>query len=155
MGNIFQEQLLKAGLVNKKQAKKAKREEYLRQQQTKKPAVSVARAKAQEELAAKARKNRGLEKKRNDEKLKREKKAQIKQLIEQNCLALDEHGEAYHFVEGTKIQRVFVTGEIVEQLSTGQLAIVRFAEKYEVVPAKVARQIASRDQRAVISFHQR
>jgi len=43
---------------------------------------------------------------------------------------------------------------MTEQLSRGLLAIAKLGNSYEVVPAKVARQIASRDQEALIVFHE-
>ena len=39
---------------------------------------------------------------------------------------------------------------MIDRLSKGSLAVVRLDESFEVVPAKVARQIAERDKEAVI-----
>jgi len=77
----------------------------------------------------------------------------VKQLIEQSKLERDEYGEAYHFVDQTRIERIFVSDEMLEQLSCGLLAIVKFGDGYEVLPAKVAHQIAERDTEVVVSFH--
>ncbi len=154
MGNPFQDQLLKAGLVSKKQAKKAKREKHLSRKQNKETSPSVISTKAREEQAAQAKRSRELDLKRTEENRKREQKAQVKQLIEQNRLDLDDRGDPYHFVEHKRIQRIFVSDEMTDQLSRGQLAIIKFGDSYEVVPAKVARQIASRDKEVVIAFHQ-
>lgn len=153
MGNPFQDQLLKAGLVNKKQASKAKREKHLSRKQKKENSPSAISTKAREEQAAQARRNRELNRKRAEEKLQHEKKAQVKQLIEKNRLERDDWGEPYHFVEHNKINRIFVSDDMAEQLSSGQLAIVQFGERYEVVPAKVASQIAGRDKEAVVVLH--
>ncbi len=153
MGNPFQDQLLKAGLVSKKQAKKAKREKHLNRKQNKEPGPSVISTKAREEQAAQARRSRELDLKRSEENRQREQKAQVKQLIEKNRQDQDDRGEPYHFVEQKKIQRIFVSDEMTDQLSRGQLAIVKFGSSYEVVPAKVAHQIATRDKEAVIAFH--
>jgi uncharacterized protein len=153
MGNPFQDQLLKAGLVNKKQANKAKRKKHLSRKQNKENSPSAISTKAREEQAAQAKRNRDLNRKRSEEKLQHEKKAQIKQLIEQNKLERDDYGEPYHFVEQNKINRIFVSDDMAEQLSCGQLAIVKLGEIYEVVPAKAACQIAGRDKEAVVAFH--
>ena len=109
--------------------------------------------KAREEQEAQVKRNRELEKQRIEEVRQREQKAQIKQLIENNRLELDDRGDPYNFVEQNKIKRIFVAGEMVDQLSRGQLAIVKLGDSYEVVPAKVARQIASRDRKTVLAFH--
>ena len=153
MGNPFQDQLLKAGLVNKKQANKVKREKHLGRKQNKEVPPSAISTKAKEEQAAQARRTRELNQKLSEEKLRREKSAQVKQLIESNKLERNEYGEPYHFVEQNRINRIFVDSDMAEQLSCGALAIVKLGEKYEVVPAKAASQIAIRDRDAVLVFH--
>jgi uncharacterized protein YaiL (DUF2058 family) len=152
MGNPFQDQLLKAGLVNKKQLKKAQHSKRLNRQQNE-GKISEVDNKAKQTQLAHVERNRQLNRQRAEETRQREKMAQIKQLIEDNRLAKDERGEAYHFLVQNKIKRIFVSDEMTEQLSSGQLAIVKFGNNYEVVPAKVARQIASRDKDALVAFH--
>lgn len=155
MANPFQEQLLKAGLVSKKQAKKAKREKHITRKKNKGEASSEISAKVKEEQAAQAKRNRELNQKRDKEKQQREKIAQVRQLIEQNRLEQDDRGEAYHFVEDGKIKRIFVSDEMIEQLSRGQLAIVILDGRYEVVPAKVALQILERQKEVVVALHKK
>jgi len=157
MGNPFQDQLLKAGLVSKKQAKKANREKYLSRKKNKgnkKNNSAAISNKAREEQAAQAKRNRELNLKHSEEKRQREQRAQIKQLIENNRQKLDNRGEPYYFTEQNTINRIFVSEEMAEQLSNGQLAIVKLGNNYEVVPAKVARQIANRDKEKLVAFHE-
>jgi uncharacterized protein len=154
MGNPFQDQLLKAGLVNKKQAKKAKLEQHRNRKQNKENSTAAISNKAREEQAAQAKRNRELNRQRLEEKRQGEQKAQVKQLIEDGRLDQDDRGERYNFVEQKQIKRIYVSEEMADQLSCGQLAIVKLGDSYEVVPAKVARQIASRDKAAVIAFHE-
>lgn len=155
MGNPFQEQLLKAGLVNKKQAKKVEHEKRISRQQNKGSSPAVLSNTVREEQAAQEARNRELNLQRLEETRLREQKAQVKQLIETNRLPRDDRGEPYHFAEQNKIKRIFVSEEMGDQLSRGQLAIVKLGGSYEVVTAKVARQIASRDQEAVLVFHEK
>ncbi len=155
MGNPFQDQLLKAGLVNKKQASKAKRDKHLNRKKNKGEVPTEISTKARQEQAAQAKRNRELNQQRDKEKRQREQKAQVRQLIEQNRLELDDRGEAYHFVEQKKIMRIFVAEEMIEQLSRGQLAIVTLDGSYEVVPAKVARQIAERQKEVVVALQKK
>ncbi len=154
MGNPFQNQFLKAGLVNKKQVNKAKHKKRISRQQNKDDSPSEATSKARQEQMVLAKRNRELNLQRTEENRQREQKAQVKQLIETNRLAQDERGEPYNFVEQNKIKRIFVSTEMAEKLSCGKLAIAKLGNKYEVVPAKVARQIASRVQEALIVFHE-
>ncbi|PLX48259.1 MAG: DUF2058 domain-containing protein [Desulfobulbaceae bacterium] len=154
MGNPFQDQLLKAGLVNKKQVNKAKHEKRLsKKQQQNNDEAKEARRRAEEELAARKQRDKELNRRHAEEKRRQECRAQVKQLIEQNRLAKDDWGEAYNFVEENKIKRIYVPAEVVEQLSRGQAAIVKLGQGYEVVPARVARQIAQRLKEAVVAFH--
>jgi uncharacterized protein YaiL (DUF2058 family) len=156
MGNPFQDQLLKAGLVNKKQANKANHEKYLKRKQKKKNKQNNASAlsdKVRAEQAAEAERNRELNRQRSEEKRQREQNAQIKQLIENNRLKLDSHGEPYYFTEQNKINRIYISEEMADQLSRGQLAVVKFGNIYEVVPARVAGLIADRDREKLVVFH--
>jgi uncharacterized protein YaiL (DUF2058 family) len=156
MGNPLQDQLLKAGLATKKQAKKAEHEKFLDRKQNKgnPPAVTTSNQ-AREAQAAQELRNRELNQQRLEENRLREQKAQAKQLIETNRLALDGRGQPYHFVAQNKIKRIFVSDEMTDQLSHGQLAIVKLGNSYEVVPAKVAHQIANRAPEAVVVFHEK
>ncbi len=157
MGNPFQDQLLKAGLVSKKQAKKANHEKYLSRKKNKgkkENNSSTVSDKAREEQTAQAKRNRELNLKHSEEKRQREQRAQIKQLIENNRQKLDDRGEPYYFTEQNTINRIFVSEDMAEQLSSGQLAIVKLGDNYEVIPAKVARQIASREKDVVVAFHE-
>jgi len=155
MANPLQEQLLKAGLASKKQAKKAEHEKRISRKQNNGNSSAVIAGKAREEQAVKDQRNRELNRERAEETRRREIKAQVKQLIETNRLPKDDRGEPYNFVEQNKIKRIFVSEEMTDQLSRGQLAIVKLGVGYEVVPGKVAHQIASRDKEAVVVFHEK
>ena len=153
MGNPLQDQLLKAGLVTKKQLKKAEHEKRVDRKQNRGPAPAPAST-VREEQAAQELRARELNRQRDEESRLREQEAQVKQLIETNRIPLDGRGSPYHFVVENKIKRIYVSEEMIDQLSRGQLAIVTLSTGYEVVPAKAARQIASRDKEAVVVFHE-
>ena len=154
MGNPFQDQLLKAGLVNKKQVNKLKHEQRINRQQNTVENPSDESIKAKQELLAHEERNRELNRQHNEAMRQREKLAQVKQIIETNRLVRDDRGEPYYFTVGNKVKKLFVSDEMTNQLSRGQLAIVRLDNSYEIVTAKVANQIASRDKNAVVVFHQ-
>jgi uncharacterized protein YaiL (DUF2058 family) len=155
MGNPFRDKFLKAGLVSKKQVNKAKREKHIKRKENTGEELSAVSQHVQHLKAVQAKQNHEMNQKREQAKIVKEQKAQIKQLIEQNRLEQDSRGEAYHFVQHGKITRIFVADEMIDQLSCGQLAIVKFGEKYEVVPAKVAEQIAERKKTVIVSFHKK
>jgi len=154
MGNPFQDQLLKAGLVNKKQVNKLKHEQRINRQQNKVESPSDESIKAKQEQLAHEECNRELNRQHNEAMRQREKLAQVKQIIETNRLVRDDRGEPYYFTVGNKVKKLFVSDEMTNQLSRGQLAIVRLDNNYEIVTAKVVHQIISRDKDAVVVFHQ-
>jgi len=155
MGNPFRDKFLKAGLVSKKQVNKAKREKHVKRRENTEDESSAISQTVQKLKAVQAKQNRDLNRKREQQKLEREQNAQIKQLIEQNRLEQDARGEAYHFVEQNKIMRIFVVEEMIDQLSSGQLAIVSFGGKYEVVPVTVAEKIAERRKEAIVALQKK
>ena len=148
--NPLQAQLLKAGLVSKKQVGKVKQEQYQNRKQKEPVKAAVSPA----EQAAAAERSRELNRQLAEEKKQHELQAQIKQLIEINCLKRDGRGCPYYFpVQGKKIDRIFVSEEMAERLSRGLLAIVQSKDGVEVVPVKAAHQIAERDPAAVLVLH--
>ncbi|MEN8140439.1 MAG: DUF2058 family protein [Thermodesulfobacteriota bacterium] len=152
MGNPFQDQFLKAGLVNKKQVKKAKHEKRV-----KRPNKDASKQKANEAMAAKKaqeRQNQELNRKLQQQRQEEEKKAQARQLIADHGLEIEQPEEFYHFVEDNKIKRLQVSGNQVEGLSRGQLAIVKDDASYVLVEAKVAHKIKERQGELIIAWHQ-
>lgn len=158
----LQDQLLKAGLVDAKQAKKASKDKRKSQKVQKKSKqvvvdeAKVAAAKAREEKAAR---DKQLNEERKAEQEKKAIAAQIRQLIDLNKVDKGAGGDllGYNFTDGKQIKKVHVTAAIQKQLEKGQLAIVKLMEVgkdeagYELVPAAVADKISQRDQDCVIS----
>jgi len=153
MGTSFQEQLLKSGIVNKKQVKKTKHEKRAHRKKNKKGNLPPEINEALQEKLAKEKLSRELNRQLNKEKQAFENQAQIRQLIETNRFNLDDFDEPYYFALGKKIKKIYVSEEIALELSIGQLAIVKLDESFEIVPAKVARQIAVRDQDFLAVLH--
>ena len=146
MGKSFQEQLLSLGLVEKKKVKEAKKEQHQKKkQQVAKNAVVVDENAllAQAAMEKKKARAREMNLEREAKLQKRAEEARIRQLIEEHKLAKDDKGIAYRFnVRGT-IQRIFVTKEMADQLSRGQLAIIVLADRNEVIPRAIAEKIQS------------
>lgn len=154
MGSSFQDQLLKLGLVNKKQVDKAKKTKHAnRTQKTgkkKPPPVDENALLAAEALAKKKERAKQLNLEREEKLKKREVAARIKQMIETNCQPKDEKGVAYRFVDRKKVFRIFISQELVDKLSNGRVGIVRLGDQYEVCPAAVVRKIRELDEKVVV-----
>ncbi len=156
MGNSFQEQLLKAGLVDKKQVNKAKREKYVKKKKKGKKPVEREMSEARKEQLAEEQRVRELNRQRNEEKKQQEKIAQIKQLIESNRIKIDDRDitEPYYFTVGKRIKKLYVPERTATQLSKGLLAIVMLDDDFQIIPSRVALQIAERDGQSIIVLHE-
>jgi uncharacterized protein len=153
MVNSLQDQLLKAGLVAEKQVKdfnkdRKKQEKFQRKHRI--DVVDETKVQAQQALQEKAERDRLLNQQRNEEAQHKAIIAQIKQLIATSRVPRDGAQLPYNFKDGTVIKKISVTETILNQLSNGWLAIVKFDGKYEVVPKAVAEKIRLRDAAYVI-----
>ena len=153
MGLSLQDQLLKAGIADKKQAKKAKHEKRAKRKKNKGTKATPKINQAQQDQLAQAKRSQELNRRLNQEKEKLEKLSQVRQLIETHRLKLDKYEEPYYFKVGKKIKKLYVNEEITKKLNRGDLAIVSFDDLFEIVPDKVAQQIADRDQDFLVVLH--
>jgi uncharacterized protein len=153
MGLSLQDQLLKAGIADKKQAKKVKHEKRVKRKKNKgKKAPPKINHTKQDQLVL-AKHSQELNRQLNQEKERLEKLSQVKQLIETNRVRLDKYEDPYYFKVGKKIKKLYVNEDITKKLSRGELAIVCFDDRFEIVPDKVAQQIADRDKNSLVVLH--
>ncbi|MEP0201988.1 MAG: DUF2058 domain-containing protein [Halioglobus sp.] len=152
----LQEQLLKAGMVDAKKAKRLEKEKRkaAKQQPKGKPSVNEAREQALQAQAEKTERDREANRKQREIAEAKAITAQIKQLIDVNRVARDGGEVAYQFTDGSKIKKLYVTSAQQSQLVRGQLAIVKFDEAYSLVPAPVAQKISQRDEAYVQVLNQ-
>lgn len=153
----LQDQLLKAGLVDEKKAKKVKndkRKATKQQHKSKAVVVDETKAAAAQARAEKAERDRRLNEDRKAEAERKAIAAQIKQLIEMNRQPKGAGGSgevAYNFTDGKQIKKIYVSEEVQGLLTRGRLAIVKLGKGYELVPAPVAEKISQRDESYVIA----
>ena len=153
MAGSLQDQLLKAGLVNKKKAKQADREKQkvAKQKRQGEDVVDEGKALAESARLAKLAKDKSLN---EEQKAKAEAKAinaQIKQLIEGHCLNLDGAEIDYNFTDGKRVKKILVTELIQHQLSRGMLAIAKLGSAYYVLPSVIADKIRQRNDQYIAS----
>lgn len=148
----LQDQLLKAGIVDAKKAKKIKQEKRKQAKQQPKGSVQVDEAKqlAQQALAEKAAKAKALNKQQQQQAEKKAIQAQIIQLISRHRIDRGDGDIAYQFTDGKKIKKLYVTALLQTQLSNGLIAIAKLNEGYELVPAVVADKIKQRDESVIV-----
>ena len=138
--NALQAQLLKAGLVDSKKAKKISK-----QSDHAKRTGDVSNVEAKKALAAAQ-----AEKLEKDQKLNQEKqqlleekmlKANIVQMIKQHQIT-DTQGEvSYQFVDHAKVKKIFLTQKLYDQIVAGHVVIARLEESYALLPRPLADRI--------------
>ena len=160
MSMSLREQLLAAGLVSKKQAQQAdqqqkqKHHHHAKTSPKGKPGPSnEAKREAEQARAAKAARDQELNRKRQEAAEQKAKADQIRQLIADNKLPKLETDDYFNFVDRGKVRRMAVDPQRRQQLIDGQLSIVRFEGRYDVVAPDVAERIRERNARAVVSLN--
>jgi uncharacterized protein len=149
----LQDQLLKAGLIDNKQAKQANKEKRKQKKAAKSTGqvledeakVAAARARAE-----KAERDRALNAEREAAARQKAIAAQIRQMVTQNRQPRGNGDIAYNFVFAKKIKRMYVTEALREHLAAGRLMIVELEGQFELVPRVIAEKIAERKPEAVV-----
>lgn len=156
MAGSLQDQLVKAGLATRAQAKQAERQKRTQARQERQSDAESGRKekpRVQKQNTAKAERDRAIALERNRKAEARALRAQIKQIILQNderVKSTSEDDVPYNFVHGTRIKRIHVSPAQRDKLVDGRLVIVNNDGLYHFVAPKVAQQIAQRDPKRII-----
>lgn len=147
MSNSLQDQLLKAGLVDKKKAKALQKEKKKGSRKLAKGEVAVDETKLAVKQAAqeKAERDRALNLKLAAEAQRKAIQAQIRQLIENHRIRPRNGDISYQFPDGKSIKKIVLDTRLQQQVIAGTVAIVRGDGGYGVVPRVVAEKILARD----------
>jgi hypothetical protein len=148
----LQDQLLNAGIVDKKKAKQIKQEQRKEARSRPKGQVQVDENKEQAKraLAEKTQRDRQLNKQQQDEAEKKAIQAQIIQLIKMNRVGRKRGDVAYQFTDGTKIKKLYITQQLQNDLIKGRLAIAKLEGGYELLPSQAAEKIMQRDAQVIV-----
>ena len=147
----LQEQMLKAGLVSSKKMDKVQRT-------AKKSRVQAreAREAVEENKKAQIERDKQLSEQQKQATLSKEYKAQVKQLIEMNKIAISNGNIDFNFTDNNLIKKMVVDKATQSQLISGRLAIARLIadnngeSQYAIIPAIVADKIAQRDASSIV-----
>ena len=138
--NALQAQLLKAGLVDNKKAKKltkqVQHEQRLGQNDDAALKADIDRAKQEKiakDQALNSEKQRILEEKAL--------KASIIQMIKQHKIKETEGDVAYQFIDENKIKKVYLSQQVYNALVSGSLVIAKDQESYAYLPKVLAEKI--------------
>lgn len=155
MGNAFQDQLLKAGLVTKQQVKKAQSTTHKKKKQRSKKDKNVDenKLKAQQAIKEKVDHDKELNKRKEEQAKQKAISAEIDQLITKNCIKRSDECEiVYNFEHRKKVNRIYVNDDLKKQIIDGKLGIARVEGRYELVPKIIAEKIQLRNEKRIILF---
>jgi uncharacterized protein YaiL (DUF2058 family) len=155
MGNAFQDQLLKAGLVTKQQVNKAQSAKHKKkkQQSKKDKSVDESTLKAQQALKEKAEHDKALNKRKEDQAKQKAISVEIDQLIKTNCIKRGEECEIiYNFEHRKKVNHIYINAEMKQQIINRKLGIARIEGRYELVDIVTAEKIQQRNEKRIILF---
>jgi uncharacterized protein YaiL (DUF2058 family) len=152
----LKDQLLQAGLVDKKKAKQLQQEQRkeARSRQKGQAHIDETREQVRRDQLEKAERDRLLNRAQQEEAGKKAIKAQVIQLITLNRVPRERGDVAYQFADGTRIKKLYVTQQIHKDLINGRLAIARLGGDYELLPAPAAQKIAQRDPQVIVVLNQ-
>ena len=156
MSNSLQDQLLNAGVANKKQASKAKKAKNQKVKQRKSGIVveDGNAKKIREDQEAKAARDRELNRQRDEKAAKKALAAQIVQIIEHSRQRRPEDSDIrFNFTDGTHVKYLHVTEEQRRHLAKGFLGIAKLADSYEILPATAIEKIKSRDKSSIVVWN--
>jgi hypothetical protein len=151
MSMSLRDQLLAAGLGTKKQAKEATQAKKPQSRHQPPAPVSAEKLAANKAQAAKNARDQELNRRQQEKAAAKARRAEVKQLIEQNRLPAVQSEEYFNFADGSRLARVAVTAAMREQLVAGTLVVVRYEGHYAVIPESVAPRIRERDEHAVVT----
>jgi len=153
----LQEQLLKAGLVDKNKARQSAKSKHRQVTAERKAGGRTTKEVGAETNAMRARnaeRDRVLNQQQQAQRQLKAIAAQIRQLVELNRVPNEAGDREFNFIFGKKVRKLEVTSALHDQLTRGRLSIVALPEKdytrFHLVPRAVAEKIAERDQSVVI-----
>jgi len=153
MSDSLRDQLLKAGLVTKKEAARSERakQPFRGGKGRSPPAGNTNKAAGDAARAAKAARDRELNRQQQEKIEARARRAQLRQIIDQHRVPGPDTDDYYNFVDGGKIRRIAVDGNLRSRLVAGTLVIARCDGRYDMIPAEAAALVRERDAGAVIA----
>lgn len=148
--NALQAQLLKAGLVDAKKAKKINQQ----QQHAKKTGQDQTEAEIRQTLALaqqqKLEKDQSLNRQRQAELEQKMSQANIKQMLTQHQLKDTQGDVTYQFIDQQKIKKIYITAALYEQIVAGRVWIARLETSYVLLPRPLGERIQLRAPEVIV-----
>ena len=148
----LKDQLLNAGLVDKKKAKQLKQElrKEAKVRQKGQTPLDDNKEQVKRNLVEKAERDRQLNRQQQEVVERKGIQAQISQLIKMNRIKRESGDIAYQFTDGTRIKKIYVTEQLQNDLVNGRLAIAKLGNEFELLPSSAAEKIRQRDPQVIV-----
>ena len=138
--NALQAQLLKAGLVDNKKAKKLSKQ-AVHEQRTGQSEEAELKAKIAQDKQEKLAKDQALDLEKKRLLQGKELKAAIIQMIHQHKIMQTDGDVSYQFIDESKIKKMYLNQQIYNALVSGSLVIAKDDESYAILPKALAERI--------------
>ena len=149
MAGSLRDQLLKSGLADEKQARKAGQDKRRARKAGKGRGAPAGADALEASRRAKAEQDRALERERQAARQRKESEAQIRQLLERHRVKREEGDTPFSFQVDGKVRTWRVSDSERSRLVGGQLAIAGLGDDLQLIPPEIAARIAQRDTTAV------
>lgn len=138
--NALQAQLLKAGLVDNKKAKKLSKQAQ-HEQRTGVSNEAELKAKIAQDQHEKQAKDQALNSEKQRQLEEKTLKGNIVQMIGQHKIKNTDGDSVYQFIDENKIKKVYINQQIYNALVSGSLVIAKENEHYAYLPQALAERI--------------
>jgi uncharacterized protein YaiL (DUF2058 family) len=156
MTKSLQDQLMGAGLIDSKKAKKITNENRKQKKVQKKSrdgSLSAAQTAARQSQQEKIKRDQVLNSKLNSDAQQKSITAQVIQLVNHYKLERKRGEISYNFSDRNVIKKMLVNDEMSKEITRGRLCIVRLGDSYELIPKPIADKIRERDQDSVVVYN--
>src|ERR1700735_1871298 len=151
MSMSLRDQLIQAGLGTKKQAKQATPPPKKAPSRHQPPSITPEKLAAMKAQAAKNARDQELNRKQQEKAAAKARRAEVKQLIEQQRLPPVVSEQYFNFADGSRLARLAVNPALREQLIKGTAVIVRYEGHYAVVPESAVARIRERGEHSIVA----
>lgn len=151
MSKSLQDQLLNAGVIDKKKAKKVNKEQRKERKQKidSSQQMNDSIKQAQKE---KQERDKALNLKRKEEADQKAVFAQVAQIVDHYKLTNTKGELEYNFSHNNVIKKLRLNQETLDHIAKGRLSIVSIKEEYYIIPKPVAEKIRAREESALVMF---
>lgn len=149
--NALQAQLLKAGLVDQKKAKKISKQTQHQQRLGQNPDAELKAnlTQAQQEKRAK---DQALNQEKQRQLAEKSLKANIEQMIQQHKVHDFAGDVTYQFIDDNKVKKVYINQSVYNALVAGTLVIARSQMGYAYLPKPLAERIETKMTGFLVNF---